>query len=100
MTLGRLMMAVMFLAVATGLLVWNTRKGDPARHVQNLSYPVRCLHCGNKGVLTIAAMNAMVRRGDVVSPPEQMRRFKCASCGETQVVLDAGGRNETVLTKR
>lgn len=92
MSPGRLLVALLFVAVAAGLLVWNTRKGNPERHVQEVSYPIRCLNCKATGSLTIAEMNRMVAAGDVESPPEQMRRFKCASCSERAVVLDAGGR--------
>ena len=79
------------------LLQW--RRVDPARHLQEVRYPVRCLSCKASGVLGTAEMNTMIARGEVISPPQQMRRFLCRACGQTNLVLDQG-RYYELLTNR
>jgi hypothetical protein len=88
-------LSIAAIVVAGPLAIHACRKADPARHVQDISYPVVCLKCGEKYVLKTREMNDMIDRGEVESPPEQMRRFKCRKCGEKSVILDEAPYHET-----
>lgn len=80
--------AVLAVLAAAGLLVLQWRRQSPACHVGGLAYGVRCLSCQTNYTLTTTQMNDLIDRGDVVSPPEEIRRFKCRGCGKMQVTLD------------
>lgn len=73
------------LAVLLALRLWSA---SPARHVKDLPYRVLCMNCKTNYTMTTSEMNGMIARGDVVSPPEEVRRFKCRGCGELRVTLD------------
>lgn len=100
MSTMRVVVMLVLFGAGAGLFWSRCRSGDPARHVQDQSYPVRCMRCPQKGALTIAAMNAMVKRHEAESPAGQMRRFKCPSCGEIAVVLDAGGASHVSVASK
>ena len=85
--LRRLLPIVLVLATAAAVL--RLMRNDPARAVAHIGYETICLNCRHPGIATTEELNRMVKRGDAVSPPEQMRRFKCSNCGEIQVVLKA-----------
>jgi hypothetical protein len=84
--------ALLFAALA--LAVWHARRVDPARHVRDLAYPMRCLGCTNACRLTTAELNRMVDLGQAESPPEQMRRFLCDACGQTNLIMDQTAYDE------
>jgi hypothetical protein len=81
------------------LLALQLRRSSPARHVEGLSYAVACLNCKTNYTMTTSEMNAMIARGDVVSPPEEVRRFKCRGCGELQATLDLSGYLDLIKQK-
>ncbi|MFO1491799.1 MAG: hypothetical protein U1F77_17020 [Kiritimatiellia bacterium] len=79
---------VLAVLATAGLLVFQWRLQSPARHVGDIAHGVRCLSCQTNYTLTTDQMNDLIDRGDAVSPPEQVRRFKCRGCGKMEATLD------------
>ena len=73
------------------LLVMRLRNPSPERHVEDVAYEMKCRNCAARSSLTTADMNRMIAKGDVVSPPEEVRRFKCGGCGKLELVFDNTG---------
>ena len=84
---------VVALVVTAVAIVIVSRRHGAASYVQDISYPTRCINCGKTSRLTTAEMNTMASRGEASDPVQgQMRRFKCAACGQTNVIMDERGR--------
>ena len=80
-----IVVAVLFSVSA--IIFWaSRRKDDPNAAVQDIAYPVICLNCKHEGQLTTHEMNRLIHSGAVVSPANQVRRFYCRDCGQTNVV--------------
>ena len=79
---------VLAVLAAAGLLVFQWRRQSPARHVGDIACGIRCGSCNTNYTMTTSDMNRMVDRGEVLSPPEQVRRFKCRGCGKLEATLD------------
>lgn len=79
---------VLAVLAAAGLLVFQLRRQSPARQVRDVAYGIRCQSCQTNYTLTSAQMNDLIDRGDAISPPEQVRRFKCRGCGKIEATLD------------
>ena len=84
----RLLPPVLAVFAAAGLLVFQMRRMSPAGQVGEVAHGIRCGSCNTNYTMTTAEMNRMISRGEVVSPPEQLRRFKCAGCGKLEATLD------------
>lgn len=79
---------VLAVLAAAGLLVFQFRNASPARHVGDIAYEMQCRNCSARSSLTTTEMNRMIARGEAVSPPEEVRRFKCGGCGKLELVFD------------
>ena len=86
--LNRGVLAVAALAVLTAVLALRLRSTSPARQVGNVAHAIRCVNCNTNYTMTMSDMNEMIDRGEVMSPPEQVRRFKCRGCGKLEATLD------------
>lgn len=76
------------LAVLAAVLVMQLRRLSPAPPVGHVAHAIRCGNCNTNYTMTTSDMNRMVDRGEVLSPPEQVRRFKCRGCGKLEATLD------------
>jgi hypothetical protein len=69
---------------------YRLRSIDPVRAVQDLVYHTTCTTCSEKFDFTIRELNQMVKKGDATAEPGQMRQFKCPSCSNLTLLIDAG----------
>lgn len=73
------------------LLALRLRNPSPEGNVKGVAYDMQCRNCAARSRLTTDDMNRMISRGEVVSPPEEVRRFKCGGCGKLELVFDNTG---------
>jgi hypothetical protein len=100
MTDKKTLAVVALMVVAVAFLVHSCRELDPAGHVGGMKFSMMCLECKKPCVLTADEMNGMVKRGECLSPPNEVRRFKCPFCGKLSVVPDTGIINELSKPKQ
>lgn len=69
------------------LLLPRLRNPSPENHVEGVAYDMQCRGCAAWSSLTTTEMNRMIARGEEVSPPGEVRRFKCGGCGKMELTL-------------
>ena len=64
----------------------NLGRRDPKRYFAHEQWQLVCIECGAHCALSTEEMEAQIRRGEVITPATDERRFKCPHCGKIGLV--------------